>query len=537
MERNQNTNSNQNKNNQNKLSGLDAYRNSLNRNTKGTTANSNSNSNNRSTTGSTNNSNNNRSTIGTTNNSNNRSTIGTTNNSNNRSTIGTSNNSNNRSTVGTSNNSNNRSTVGTSNSSNNRTTTGTTNNTRTTTASTNSKSDGTAKESRFKMDRMTPKYGGKRERRTENQGAYVESDTGDEYYTAADIATSVGTSIGYALIYVIMVLGVSVIFACVGWIVANDVLALNKIPLEAVIEVTEWDDFDAVADKLKDEGLIEYRFVFDLFATITGSKEEISPGTYTVDTNMDYNALIRNLGVRSSTRAEVTITIPEGYTVDQIFELLEENGVAKVADLKEKAADYPYKFDFLQEIPLGDYHRLEGYLFPDTYTFYVYHDPLYVINTMLANFYYRVIANDVMMDRLDACGYSLQEILNVAAMIERETDGTDRRNIASVIFNRLENPSFETNGCLQIDATLYYLTGREVTQNDRETINNPYNTHINAGLPPGPICNPGLTSIQAALDPENTRYYYYALGDDGLHHFYQTYSGLSSFIKTQNRYN
>lgn len=382
------------------------------------------------------------------------------------------------------------------------------------------------------------RFGGKRTlKHTSNQGAYIEQSTGDEYYTVGDVVGNVGTSIGYALIYMVMVIGISVILACVGWIVANDVLALNKIPHTAVIDVTEWDDFDSVANKLKEEGIIDYKIAFDLFGMVTSSKEKISPGTYTVDTDMDYNALIRNLGKDSSTRAEVSITIPEGYTVEQIFQLLEDKGVASVTELVEKAANYNYKFEFLQDIPLGDYHRLEGFLFPDTYTFYVYHDPLYVINTMLANFYYRVIANDTLMDSIENSGYTLREILNVAAMIERETDGTDQKNISSVIFNRLENPSYETNGCLQIDATIYYLTGREVTQEDRETIQNPYNTHINSGLPPGAICNPGLSSIQAAANPENTKYYYYALGDDNLHHFYQSYSGLLNFINTQNRYN
>lgn len=375
-------------------------------------------------------------------------------------------------------------------------------------------------------------------RPVQNQGVYIETDVGEDEVTVGGVVASVGTSIGYALLYVIMVIGISVVLACVGWIVANDVLALNKIPHEVVIDVTEYDDFDSVAEQLKDEGIIDYKFVFDLFATFTNKKESISPGTYTVDTDMDYNALIRNLGASSDTKAQVKVTIPEGYTVDQIFQVLAENNVASVEDLQETAANYDYKFDFLRdEVPLGDYHRLEGYLYPDTYEFYVYHNPIYVLNTMLCNFYYRVIENDEISAYVESSGYSLNEVLNIAAMIERETDSTDRNNISSVIYNRLKNPSYETNGCLQIDATIYYLTGRDVTQNDRETLMNPYNTHINAGLPPGPICNPGIESILAAVSPSNTNYYYYALGDDGLHHFYQSYSSLSSFIASQSRYN
>lgn len=359
----------------------------------------------------------------------------------------------------------------------------------------------------------------------------------DEYEerSLGDTMASVGASIGYALVYVIMVIGISVILACVGWILANDVLALNKVYQTAEITVEEWDDFDTIADKLKEAGVIDYRIVFDLFATVTKSKEDISPGTYTVDTDMDYNALIRNLGQNSATKAEVQVTIPEGYTVDQIFNLLEEKGVATVAELKEKAAYYDYAFGFLEDVPLGSYTRLEGYLFPDTYTFYYYHDPLWAINKMLVNYYNRM--NAAILESIEEIGYTMHEVLTIASMIERETDGTDRDRIASVIYNRMHNPSFETMGRLQIDATIYYITGREVTQNDRETLDSPYNTHINAGLPPGPICNPGMASIMAALNPAKENYYYYALGDDNLHAFYRTYSELLNFIASQERYN
>ncbi len=381
----------------------------------------------------------------------------------------------------------------------------------------------------------------KNKKRLQNESVYVETDKGEEYeeydgITVGSVVVGIGSSIVYAFLYVVMVGGISVILACTGWILANDVLSLNKTYVDAVITVTDNDDFDTVSLMLKEAGLIDYQFAFDLFAEVTGKKETISAGTYTLDTDMDYSALIRNLGASSEARAEIRVTIPEGYTVDQIFELLEENGVSTVAKLVDKAANHDYAFAFLSEIPLGDHRRLEGYLFPDTYTFYSMHDPLYVINTMLVNFYNRIANNSSIMFGIEESGYTLHEVVNMASMIERETDGTDRAKIASVIFNRLKNPSYETNGCLQIDATLYYLLEREVTQNDRETVMNPYNTHINAGLPPGPISNPGLASINAVLNAENTNFYYYALGDDGLHHYYQNYQSLVNFILSQDRY-
>ncbi|MFI3251398.1 MAG: endolytic transglycosylase MltG, partial [Eubacteriales bacterium] len=181
---------------------------------------------------------------------------------------------------------------------------------------------------------------------------------------------SVLASIGYALIYVGMVIGVSVILACVGWMAANDVLALNKIEHSATITIGASESIDEVASKLKENGLIDYEFLFKLFADITKGEAKISQGTFTLDTDMDYSALISNLSSNSGTRAEIQVTIPEGYTIDQIFALLEEKGVAYVDELKEHSANYDYAFDFLQGVvPLGDYRRLEGYLFPATYIF------------------------------------------------------------------------------------------------------------------------------------------------------------------------
>lgn len=123
------------------------------------------------------------------------------------------------------------------------------------------------------------------------------------------------------------------------------------------------------------------------------------------------------------------------------------------------------------------------------------------------------------MTQVEESSYSLQEIITIASLIEEETDGTDQANIASVIYNRLEGSGNKqgTYGLLQIDASLLYAlpdhTG-PITSADMQT-DSPYNLYQNAGLPPTPISNPGLASIDAALNPNSTDYYYYALGTDG----------------------
>ena len=335
---------------------------------------------------------------------------------------------------------------------------------------------------------------------------------------------SSGRAASFAVLYVVGVIGASVLLACLGWIAANDVLALNKEEKTVTITITEDESFGDVVNRLKDEGLIEYKWLFRLFAAFTGGDDKVTMGTYTLNTDMDYRALLAGMSMSSATKGEVTLTIPEGYTVSQIFQLLEDNGVSTVEDLEEQAANHDYAFSFLQE----------GYLYPDTYTFNTPHSALYAINKMLVNFDARF--TEELRSQVEETGYTIREILTIASLIERETDGTDRDRIASVIYNRLDNPDAGTQGYLQIDATLSYINGGKVPTNADREIDSPYNTYLYKGLPPGPIANPGMESIQAALNPADTDYFYYALGDDEVHHYFRTYNELQNFISSQELY-
>ena len=341
------------------------------------------------------------------------------------------------------------------------------------------------------------------------------------------------------LLYVIFVLGISCLLAGVGWMWANDVLALNKAPLTAVVEIAEGDTVGDVADKLKDAGLIEYKMVFQLFCSLThvsgqaGDEDaKITPGTYELDTDMDYRALIASMGSSSASRMVTSVTIPEGLTQAQIFQLLEENGVSTVEQLEDTAANYDFNFSFLKGVlPLGDATRLEGYLFPDTYEFYMGEDPVSVLNKMILRF--DEIFTDQMRADIQAAGHTINDAVIIASMIEKETYGQDQAQIASVIYNRLDNPTSETAGYLNIDATILYATGGTQVDLNADT---PYNTHTHTGLPPTAIASPGADALRAAVYPDDTSYYFYALGDDGLHHFFRTYQGQQDFIATQELY-
>lgn len=354
------------------------------------------------------------------------------------------------------------------------------------------------------------------------------------------------------LLYILLVVAVSAILAGLGWIWASDVLALNKPAHSATLtipdtvfssreETTEVEedgevkevtktvtvaDLDYVSNQLKSEGLIEYKALFKLFCTFSHADKKLSPGTYELNTEMDYNALVNAMSSRSGSRKTTSVTIPEGYTIDQIFDLLEKQGVSTVTTLQKVAAEYDFKYSFLKGVlPLGDYHRLEGYLFPDTYEFYMgggETEAVQVLNKMILRFDRQF--TDELREQCTEMGYTIHEMLTIASLIEKETDGTDQTRIASVIYNRLNHPEYETVGLLQIDAAIAYVTGRTVTQADYQNVDSPYNTYLNKGLPPGPIASPGMVAINSALNPENTSYYYYVLGNDGLHHYAKTSS-------------
>ena len=332
-----------------------------------------------------------------------------------------------------------------------------------------------------------------------------------------------------ALIYVIMVLGISAILSAVGWVMANDVLALNKPFKTAVVTIESGDKVTDIAEMLKEKGIIEYPLVFRIYCAVSKSEEKLVAGVYELDTEMDYLALVRNLSIRSSTRIPVTVTIPEGYELDQMFALLEEKGVCPAADLNDMAANWPYKFSFLQEIPLGDPSRLEGYLFPDTYEFFAGDDPKMVINKMLLNFDAKF--NEDLRELVASKDMTIHEIVIMASMIERETDGSDHDMIASVMYNRLKSDNFPY---LQIDATVQYaLDERKEKLSIADTqIDSPYNTYVVRGLPIGPIANPGMDSLLAAIYPESSSYYFYRVSNDGKTHiFFKTLAEHENYGK------
>lgn len=328
------------------------------------------------------------------------------------------------------------------------------------------------------------------------------------------------------LLWLIFVVVVSAILASVGWLLANDMCSFNKEPATVTIEITKDDNIDTVTQKLKEEGLIKYKWFFKLFGSVRHAEDKIGIGRYELTSDMDYNALINGMRNKDATlnADTVRVSIPEGYTVRQTIALLAKYGVNTEEKLLEAAKNAMFDYDFLANAEKGDIVRLEGYLFPDTYEFFVGEDPAHALNRLLANFSNKM--SDELVDKINSSPYSMAQILTIASLIEKETDGTDRATIASVIYNRLNNVG-ETYHMLQIDASLIYGLGDKYTGKLTDVelgYDTPYNLSVHEGLPPTPIANPGLASIEAAVEPASTNYYFYALGKDGVHHFFKTYN-------------
>ena len=335
--------------------------------------------------------------------------------------------------------------------------------------------------------------------------------------------------------YALFVVVVSAILAGIGWLLLNDLCSFNKPEATATIEITSDDTMGTIANKLEDAGLIEYKWFFRLFAAISDAKDKIGIGTYELNSNMDYRALIISMrnGSGNLNDGTVKVTIPEGYTVSKTIELLASKGVNTEEKLLEAAKTADFDYDFIDNSS-EDLSRLEGYLVPDTYEFYLNEDPTSALSRLLDNFKSKM--SDDVLKEVNSSGYSLSEIITIASLIEKETDGTDQANIASVIYNRLEGSGDKggTYGLLQIDASLLYaLPDHEgpITSEDMK-VDSKYNLYKYEGLPPTPIANPGMASIEAALNPASTNYYYYALGKDGKHHFFATLSEHNAFVNS-----
>ncbi len=354
-----------------------------------------------------------------------------------------------------------------------------------------------------------------------------------------------------------LILLVGISLGRVLWLCAADILAFGRQDKPVTITITATDDLDSITNKLHNAGLIKYPELFKMYAKLAKveEKDKISAGTFDLNTLYDYHALVGGMSATSSYRETVEVFIPEGYTCAQIYALLEEKGVCTAQQMETYASQSEFSsYDFLAGVERGNKYCLEGFLFPDTYEFYTNDTPQRIFHKLLSRFddqftpemeaqietlnqrlaaKYR--AHGLGQDYIDQHKVTVKEIVIIASMIEKETAHTGEiRNISSVIYNRLTNPSNYPK--LNIDATIVYALGgkTDLTAEDMK-VDSPYNTYLYNGLTPGAISNPSLFSLKAALDPADTNYYFYALDPNAYpkeHKFFKTYDEHKQFLAT-----
>ncbi|MBP3918612.1 MAG: endolytic transglycosylase MltG [Clostridia bacterium] len=351
-----------------------------------------------------------------------------------------------------------------------------------------------------------------------------EKDIGDKEYDEETDHTAI-TSLLKGIVYIVSVLVISIFASWAVIEVGNDVFAFVKD--DEVVSVVIEEDMTAkdVAQMLYKNGIIKYPTMYELYVRLKKESTDYLVGEYEISPSMNYGDINDTFTYIANTREQVVITIPEGYTVDQIIDLMLKNGIGTREGFVDAINNYEFTdFRFLEEMKTLDpdrKYRLEGYLFPDTYYFFKDSSEVAVIYKFLQNFDKKI--TDAYYERAAQLGMSIDEIITLSSMIQAEgLSLTDFENISSVFHNRLNNPRLFPQ--LQSDATLQYILDKRkvsLTASDL-LIDSKYNSYLYAGLPPGAICNPGMDAINCALYPAETDYYYFLADGKGNTYFSKT---------------
>ena len=342
------------------------------------------------------------------------------------------------------------------------------------------------------------------------------------------------------LVSVVIVGAVLAVYLLVG---LNDMLAISRQNDATVaLELHESPDIDYVAQALADAGVIKEPSFFKMYAAITKSGDNFNQGSFDIKTNLDYEAIINYLQGNSNRKDIIKVTITEGQSVLEIADTLSNAGV-----LSEKeeflrlcnSDEFDENYDFLANIDnaADRYYKLEGYLYPDTYDFYVNEDPKTSITRFLNNFETQTYSKQTfdeyesrvrISDLVEDTDFTMDEIVTIASIIQAEAaDNEDMYYISSVLHNRLDYGGEYGVASLGLDSTKYYPYRSEdaVPQNEKSGFESRYDTYNFEGLPPGPICNPGTQAILAAINPKDTDYLYFCHSSDGTPYYAETLAG------------
>ncbi len=287
-----------------------------------------------------------------------------------------------------------------------------------------------------------------------------------------------------------------------------------------IVEIPSGSTTIQIGELLTEKGLVKSKGIFAYQAKELGVADEMKAGKYSLNKAMTAADIANKIASGDIFVDNVKILIPEGYEFRMIVDtFVEEMGLDrdKFIDIAE---NHNFEYRFLGDKPEGAKYRLEGYLFPATYTFSRNADELEVISIMLEKF--NSVYTEDHYKKAEAIGLSTNEVITMASIIEREAASNEERDIiAGVFYNRLKSQMM-----FQSCATVQYLLEerKPVLLNKDLEIVSPYNTYKNTGLPPGPIASPGELSINAALNPKEHDYLFFVVSgnSDGKHIFSKT---------------
>lgn len=333
----------------------------------------------------------------------------------------------------------------------------------------------------------------------------------------------------FRTVWFVMVLMISLFLSQFAISGISDMLAQGREKVSVTVEIPKNPTSSQVAKILNDAGVIRDVNFFQLYSKLTKADGHYNNGSYKIDTNMDYEAIITNLQSNSNRVDTIKITFPEGINALEVAALFEKNGVCSAKDMLAvmNSNQFDSSFEIIQAItnPKDRYYKLEGYLFPDTYEFYKDEDPKKAIQKMVNNCNKKLTAD--IRSKAAAQKMTVDQMMTMASMIQAEAaNKEDMYQISSIFHNRLASSKGDLNR-LRSDPTTYYpyRTKAAVPSNLRESYKSKYDTYSIVGLPAGPICNPGVEAIAAALNPADTDYYYFCHDKNGKAYYAKTNAG------------
>ena len=325
------------------------------------------------------------------------------------------------------------------------------------------------------------------------------------------------------VVFLVIIITITTLVAIKISDIKNDHYKTKKIESakDIQIEIPEGAYLSEIANILYKKGIIKYPDKFIEFAIEEGNSNKYKYGAFYLNVNMPYEEISKKLQEVGEALNSVKITIPEGYELRQIIDLCVKNGIGTKEGFTNTILNSEFDYWFLEGLTVSDVY-LEGYLFPATYTISKDASEETVLKQMLDKF--NSVFTDDMKNKTKELNMSVHETIILASIVEREAaNDTERDVVASVFYNRLNSKTYPY---LESCATVQYILKerKEILSTADTDIDSPYNTYKKPGLPIGPIASPGLDSIKATLEPADTDYLFFVLGNDGKHVFSKTYN-------------